>query len=119
MFVILRGSVSVQLPEGKGFRTISRLGANDFFGEMSLLTGEPRTANVIADEATEVIQIRKSAIKPVFEANPEVLESVSAIVEERSSVLSQQILETSMHAQMTDAGLRTAIKRVFGLSEFD
>jgi small-conductance mechanosensitive channel/CRP-like cAMP-binding protein len=119
MFVILRGSVKVQLPEGTGVRTINQLGSNDFFGEMSLLTGEPRTANVVADEETEVIQIRKAAIRPLFEANPELLESISTIVGERRKLLTQEILEQTMRPQKPDSGMMTAIKRFFGLGEFD
>ncbi|MBO0237213.1 Crp/Fnr family transcriptional regulator, partial [Vibrio parahaemolyticus] len=67
--------------------------ANDFFGEMSLLTGEPRTANVVAEEETEVLQIRKAALKPLFEDNPELLRIVSEIVEERRSLLPEAVTE--------------------------
>ena len=35
------------------------LAAGDFFGEMSLLTGEPRSASVIAEDDTEVIRLTK------------------------------------------------------------
>lgn len=119
MFVIIRGSVKVQLPEGAAMRTINQLGQNDFFGEMSLLTGEPRSATVVADEETEVMQIRKAAIKPLFEANPELMAAMSSIVEERRKLLTQEKLEQTMRPQKPDSGMMSAIKKFFGIGEFD
>jgi CRP/FNR family cyclic AMP-dependent transcriptional regulator len=45
LFVILDGSVRVT----RGGRTIARMSSGDFFGEVSLLDGGPRTASVVAD----------------------------------------------------------------------
>ncbi len=115
MFVILRGSVKVQLPDGDGVRTINQLGPNDFFGEMSLLTGEPRTANVVAEEETDVMQIRKTAVKPIFDANPELLNSISVIVEERKKLLEKEMFEKSMRMEKPDSGVVGAIKKFFGI----
>ena len=56
MFVITRGSVDVQILQGTEAKTINTLRESDYFGEMSLLTGEPRTATVAAVEETEVLQ---------------------------------------------------------------
>lgn len=44
-FVILEGQAKVVI----GSRTVSRLGPGDFFGEISLLDGDPRTASVVGD----------------------------------------------------------------------
>ena len=117
MYVIVKGSVSVQLPGANGPATINKLTTNDFFGEMSLLTGEPRSANVVAEDETEVLQIRKSAIKPIFEANPELLSAISEIVEERRQKL-QANLEASMpNIQVEESGLVGSIKRFFGIGD--
>ena len=115
MFVIVRGAVKVQIPENDYQKTINELRANDFFGEMSLLTGQPRTATVVADEETEVIQIKKSAIRPLFEANPDLMKSMRDIIEERRAVLvsnddQQEILRE------TEAGVLTSIRKFFGFS---
>ncbi len=118
MFVIIRGSVKVQLPEAAGPRTINQLGPNDFFGEMSLLTGEPRSANVVADEETDVMQIRKTAVKPIFEANPELMDSICAIVEERKKLLTQEKLEHTMRPSKPESGMMSAIRKFFGIGEY-
>jgi CRP-like cAMP-binding protein len=90
---------------------------NDFFGEMSLLTGEPRSASVVADEEAEVLQIRKSAIKPIFEANPELLKAVSEIVEERRQLLQVTLEASSPNIEIEETGLLGSIKRFFGMRD--
>ena len=50
---------------------------------MALFTGEPRTANVVALEETEVLEIGHAAMKQVFDTNPDLVESLSFIITER------------------------------------
>src|SRR5437588_132892 len=57
MFVVHKGHVSVQISDNGKPRTVAMLNEGDFFGEMALFTGEPRTANVVASEETEVLEI--------------------------------------------------------------
>jgi CRP-like cAMP-binding protein len=57
MFVVHNGRVQVQVNENGRSRSIATLNEGDFFGEMALFTGEPRTANVVALEETEVLEI--------------------------------------------------------------
>lgn len=116
MFVIVRGSVKVQLPENEYQRTINNLKANDFFGEMSLLTGQPRTANVVADEETEVLQIKKSALKPLFEANPELMKGICEIVEERRELLKPVEEKGVEAAAQKDGGVLGSIRKFFGMN---
>src|SRR5687767_11261515 len=54
MFVVHNGRVRVQVSDNGRLRTVATLAEGDFFGEMALFTGEPRTANVVALEETEV-----------------------------------------------------------------
>ena len=62
MFVIHKGSVEIQTTDEEGNKkVIGTLREGDFFGEMSMLTGEPRSATVIAKEETQVLQIGKFA----------------------------------------------------------
>lgn len=115
MFVILRGSVKVQIPENSYQKTIGKLAANDFFGEMSLLTGEPRTASVIAEEETEVLQIKKEALKPIFENNPDLVKTICELIEERREMLvaqQQSAIDESIQAYK---GVMGSIKKFFGL----
>jgi small-conductance mechanosensitive channel len=115
MFVITRGAVKVQIPENSYQRTINNLKANDFFGEMSLLTGQPRTANVIAEDETEVLQIKKSALKPLFAANPDLMKSICEIIEERRELLKSAQTVADLHHSEADGGVLVSIKRFFGM----
>lgn len=115
MFVIVRGAVNVQVPAENGTaRTINILKDADFFGEMSLLTGEPRTATVVAAEETEVLQIRKTALKPLFENNPSLMKAICEIVDERRELLRVKD-EHDGHATQGDRSVLTSIKRFFGM----
>ena len=115
MFVVHNGRVEVQVAENGKARTVAVLNEGNFFGEMGLFTGEPRTASVVAVEETEVLEIGHDAMKHVFETNPDLAESISWTIAERKANLaagSQQ----STHASIAEsAGLLSSIKRFFGL----
>ncbi len=49
---------------------MARLGAGDFFGEMALLTGENRAADVVALSDVVAIEIAKDALQPVLRDHP-------------------------------------------------
>ncbi len=83
MFVVHNGRVSVQISENGRARTVATLSEGAFFGEMALFTGEPRTANIVALEETEVLEIGHAAMKRVFDTNPDLVESLSHIIAER------------------------------------
>lgn len=115
MYIIIRGNVNVQISENGAAKTVNRLGENDFFGEMSLLTGQPRSATVVAENETEVLQIRKSAMKLIFQSNPDLVKSIVEIIEERKELLKA---ETSAEAAVEDEkrrGIVGSIRSFFGL----
>ncbi len=57
MYVVTEGLVLVRVREDERLRQLGWLGAGDVFGEMALLTGEPRVADVVAHEPTTCIAI--------------------------------------------------------------
>jgi CRP-like cAMP-binding protein len=63
---------------------VARLGPGEFFGEMTLLTGEPRSATVTAVSDSQLIEITVEAFRRFVLDNPAVLEQVSAAVAERT-----------------------------------
>jgi len=115
MFVIMRGSVEVQISQAGTTTVINKLRENDFFGEMSMLTGEPRTATVLAIEETEVLRIDKDAIKPIFEAHPELVRSISEMIEERRELLRSLAEHPDQTEVLREKGLLRSIRRFFGL----
>lgn len=115
MFVINRGAVKVQIMENDVPKVINRLRDNDFFGEMSLLTGQPRSATVIAEEETEVLQIKKRALKPIFETNPSLVVEVSKMIEHRRELLKSNSIITEEADAEKSKGVFGSIRKFFGL----
>ncbi|HBR57903.1 MAG TPA: hypothetical protein DEA22_10620 [Blastocatellia bacterium] len=116
MFVVVRGAVEIQIPTAKRNAAKIQIGVNDFFGEMSLLTGEPRSATVVAIEETEVLQIRKETLKPLFEANPDLMRCIGEIIAERRAFLkAEENFEESMQPDR-EKGVLRSIRRFFGMN---
>lgn len=114
MFVVHNGRVAVQVSDPGGPRTVAELTEGNFFGEMALFTGEPRTANVVAIEETEVLEIGHAAMKHIFQTNPSLAESISWTIAERQADLAKGSASAQPSIHET-AGLLSSIKRFFGL----
>ena len=115
MFVVNSGKVKVQVLDRSGPRTVAVLTEGNFFGEMALFTGEPRTANVVAAEETEVLEIGHAAMKHLFDTNPSLAESISWTIAERQADLAAGSLQASQASIQESAGVLASIKRFFGL----
>ena len=115
MFVLHNGRVQVQVTENGQARAIAVLNEGDFFGEMALFTGEPRTANVVALEETEVLEIGHDAMKKLFDTNPDLVESLSHIIAERRQALADGAGGQSSQADESE-GILASIKRFFRLN---
>src|SRR5437667_12533148 len=115
MFVVHNGRVQVQLTESGKSRPVAVLSEGNFFGEMALFNGEPRAANVVALEETEVLEIGHAAMKHLFDTNPDLAESISYTIAERRAGLEASSQEASQVRKDESAGLLASIKRFFGL----
>ena len=115
MFVVHNGRVQVQVSDGGKPRPVAVLSEGAFFGEMALFTGEPRTANVVAMEETEVLEIGHAAMKHLFDTNPDLAEAISWTIAERRAGLQASSQQASQVTQDETAGLLSSIKRFFGL----
>jgi MFS family permease len=62
-YFILDGSATAGIPEAGGHRGLSTMGAGDFFGEIAALTGSPRTADVVADTETTLMEVPADALR--------------------------------------------------------
>lgn len=69
-FVIVTGKATVVADVGN--RVLAGLGPGDFFGELALLDGGPRTASVVADSAVETVQLSRKAFQELVMNDPEV-----------------------------------------------
>lgn len=115
MFVVHRGLVKIQVVEDKTPRFVAELNESDIFGEMGLFTGAPRSADVVAIEETEVLEIKHSAIKPLFEDNPNLVEAISQTIAERGALLAQKTSEHQNSEPLEPKSIFHSIKNFFGL----
>src|SRR5947208_2261684 len=83
MFVLLRGAANVFVSKNGSTIQVASLGAGDCFGEMSLLTGEPRSATVRADADCYVMEIGKPVMAEVLRDAPGCLETLSELLAQR------------------------------------
>src|SRR5881396_3297269 len=83
MFVLLRGAANVSVSKNGSTIQVATLGAGDCFGEMSLLTGESRTATVQAESDCYVLEIGKPVMADVIRDSPDCLERLSELLARR------------------------------------
>ncbi|HEY2321631.1 MAG TPA: mechanosensitive ion channel family protein [Thermoanaerobaculia bacterium] len=85
MFIIDGGKVSVRVPDDSsaGVHEVAELGEGDVVGEMALLTGETRTADVVALTDVVAIEIGKGALQPLLVAHPELADALSEQIAQR------------------------------------
>jgi small-conductance mechanosensitive channel/CRP-like cAMP-binding protein len=91
MYILADGSAEVRVMHNGEPVRVGRLGQGDCFGEISLLTGEPRTATVIAECDCEVVKIEKSAMRDLLVQQPRLAEILSETLACRRSLLEAEI----------------------------
>lgn len=97
-FFILEGRVVAGIPTDKGDdRSLSAMAPGDFFGEIAAITGSARTANVVADAATEFIEVPAATLKGLM--------SVPAMDDLITSKLRERLTRTANADLIRLAGL--------------
>ena len=114
LFINLSGNLEVFV-DGQ---TVGSLSGGDFFGEMSLLTGEKRRATVTAVDEVRLIEISKSAIGPIIRSHSSVLEGLSSALGDRLQKIltAQQVRKVADEASSLHEALLQKLIRFFGIS---
>ena len=112
MYIIYSGSCDIL--NGTGKKIAEPLTEGNFFGEMSLLTGEPRTATIRAIEDTGVIRIDKTAFAEILSKNSHIVEALGKILADRQKELdaeSEQLVSETVQTHR----FMIQIRRFLGL----
>jgi CRP/FNR family cyclic AMP-dependent transcriptional regulator len=72
LYVIQSGQVEICRQSRAGKRVVARLGPGEFFGEMSVVLGEPRTARAVAIGATELLELDGATLEGMCIEQPEI-----------------------------------------------
>jgi len=84
-FFVIDGRVSVQTPTGSG----DPLRPGDFFGEMSLLDGEPRSATIIATTDVRLLIVERSHFWRLLDETPDLVRRILVVLSRRVRRLEQ------------------------------
>lgn len=84
-FVLYKGHCQVVVRRGmfKGSTEVARLGPGDVFGEMAIVLGAPRSADVIASGAVEAFVISRDIFESIHAENPTFAEAIVRLVRHR------------------------------------
>ena len=118
MFVVESGRVGISIHGAAGdTRNLGVLEAGSAFGEISLLTGEPRTASVRALTETTLVEIEKEDLAGVLRGHPGLTESLGAIMRTRRQQTADLFDATreELGRMQGRAPLADRIARFFGL----
>src|SRR5437588_5334950 len=83
MFILLRGAAEVSVSKNGSTIPVATLSSGDCIGEMSLLTGEKRSATVRADGDCYVMEISKQSMGEVIRDSPECLKQLTELLAKR------------------------------------
>lgn len=87
MFIILEGEADVIIQSGGQEMHLAKLHSGDAFGEMCMLTGEKRSATVMARTDCEIWEISRNVLQPLMHEN-------TCLAERMSELLAKRKLET-------------------------
>jgi len=95
-YLIRSGSVALTVTGPSGEEVFSAtLSEGEFFGEVALLTGRPRTATILAKGSAELMELSRSAFDLLTEKYPSVRQVVQAYLRKRAEETIQAIRQKS------------------------
>jgi small-conductance mechanosensitive channel/CRP-like cAMP-binding protein len=84
LYVLLKGRAAVRVETEDGDeRQVAILEAPSFFGEMALMTGQPREATVIADSDVECLRVDRNDFEGIIKSRPEMAQEISEVLAKR------------------------------------
>jgi small-conductance mechanosensitive channel/CRP-like cAMP-binding protein len=120
-YLVRSGRVRITLSHGSGLsEQIACVEPGGFFGEMSLLTGEPRTATALALEQADCYRLSKSDLDPLFARHPDLAGDIAALLTARQAGLAAAREKMGADAERqreaeSNSSLLTRIRRYFAI----
>ena len=100
MFILLEGEADVFVHTPEHDARVATLHSGDYCGEMSLLTGEPRSATVVAQTDCEMCEIEKTVIGTILQENQELVRKLGEILAHRRMENEGILASSASHAHM-------------------
>lgn len=118
LFVVKEGTLEVSISSEGGISTVvGRLNPGMFFGEMSLLTGAPRSATVVPSVDSVVFEITKTDLEPLMVRRPSMADQFSDVLAERQ-MRNMRILNEESGVASHDSQISLAQQFLGGIQSF-
>lgn len=123
LYILTEGKAEVRIQfEGAGARVVATLSAPDFCGEMGLMTGEPRTATVVALTEVECYRLDKEVFHRILGDRPEIAEEISRLLAERRLLIAAALHDSEGGDRQTQLDIEQnrllgTIRGFFGLGD--
>lgn len=120
LYLVIEGEVSVRVARDGAESEIARMAGGSFFGEMSLMTGEPRSATVVALTDVDCYRLDRTAFQELVKRRPEVARPIAELLAERRArrVALEENLSAEARAKKLkddETDLLSRMKSFFGL----
>ncbi len=119
LYLVDDGQVSIRVTDQGLEKEVASVRGPSFFGEMSLMTGAPRAATVVANSDVECYRLDKETFREVLTKRPQIAEGVAKILAQRKAELdlARSGLETEAASRKSsEADLLLKIQKFFGLT---
>ena len=94
MYLIASGQVKVYTRGTGGTVYLANLGEGDFFGEVSVLTGKPRTATITASQRTELLRLDKEKLDTALSKHPGIRKVLDEFYKKRAKHTVEAMIES-------------------------
>jgi small-conductance mechanosensitive channel/CRP-like cAMP-binding protein len=115
LYVVHSGKVTVQIGVLGASKEVATLSDGQFFGEMSLMTGEARAATVVAKTDVECYIVGKGALQAILQEKPELAATISDILSRRQVALGQESAASVLPTAVEKNQLLARIAAFFGI----
>ena len=118
-YVIVSGKVGIYFTGDGQTRLVKTLKPQQYFGEISLLTGELCTATVIAQETTSVLMLSRKIFDQIITSKPEIVEHLATELAHRSEelqIIAEQIKQQKDSEKISPETLVKKIRKFFRLN---
>ena len=118
-FLVARGEVGVRVRFENGEKEVARLGRGALFGEMSVLTGDPRSATVVALGDAALLAIDRDAFERILVREPELAQRLADVITRRKLGLDQARADAAAAPAMEKeaSNLLSRIRSMFGFRQ--
>ena len=119
LYLVARGEVGVLIhADGAPDKEVARLGRGALFGEMSVLTGDPRTATVVSLGDSAMVAVDRDAFDRILSAEPALAQRLADVIARRRLALDQARAEQQAPAlEKESSSILSRISSIFGFGQ--